>query len=241
MIAARLALLAVSMLIMLTAFGAISEQWQPSALRLLVTALVGLLAPLFWPGSAATAARTAARIVGWSAAAAALAAAALLIVGGPVQPFMPVIVACAVLMLMLVLVHTLAAALEMRWRRRSVAAHDAREQSGRTAATTLALLGSLPLWSGPVAELLSARHAWIIDTVVGISPLTHLAVASSNDLLRNEWLYQHSNLASLQVTYPGLALLAWSYGSVCSVLALITLAFLRPRIDNATRAHTNKE
>ena len=72
MIAARSAMLAVSMLVVLAAFGAGSEQWQPSALRLLVTAVVGLLAPLFWPGSAATVGRTAARIVGWSAVAAAL-------------------------------------------------------------------------------------------------------------------------------------------------------------------------
>jgi len=226
-IAARLAMLALSTLLMLAAFGATSEPWQPSALRLLVTAVVGLLAPLFWPGNAATAARTAARLVGWSAAAAALAAAVLLIVGGQGQPFRSVIAACAVLMLMLVLVHALVAALEMRWRRRLMDAQDAREQAGRMAATTLALLGSLPLWCGPVAELLAARHAWIVDAVVGISPLTHLAVASSNDLLRNQWFYQHSNLAGLQVSYPGFDVLAWSYATACLVLALIALASRR--------------
>ena len=115
--------------------------------------------------------------------------------------------------------------------------------AGRTAALVLALLGSLPLWLGPVAELLSARHAWVIDAIVGMSPLTHLAVASGNDLLRNEWLYQHSNLAALQFSYPGLAHLAWSYASVCSMLALVALAFLRPRlgIDDATRTLNIKE
>ena len=248
MIAARWAMLALSLMLVLAALGAISEHWQPSALRLLATAGVGLLAPLFWPGSGATAPRTAARIVGWSAAAAALAAAALLVVGRPVQPLWPVIKACAVLMLMLVLVHTLIAALEAHWRRRSVDAQDAREQSSCTAVMTLALLGSVPLWCGPVAQLLAARQAWIVDTVVGISPLTHLAVASSNDLLRNEWFYQHSNLASLQVTYPGLAWIAWSYGSVCAVLAIIALAnialaFGRPqgRIDDTTHSHSLKE
>jgi len=228
-IAARLAMLAVSVLIVLAAFGAGSEQWQPSALRLLVTAVVGLLAPLFWPGIAATVGRTAARIVGWSAAAAALAAAAQLIVGGPAQPFRPVLAACAVLMLMLALVHALVAALEMRWRRRSVDAQEAREQAGRTAATTLALLGSLPLWCGPVAELLAARHTWIVDVVVGISPLTHLAVASSNDLLRNQWFYQHSNLAGLRVSYPGFDAVAWSYATAFLVLAIIALASRRWR------------
>jgi len=223
-------MLAVSMLIVLAAVGASSEQWQPSALRLLVTTVVGLLAPLFWPGSAATAARTMSRIVGWSAAAAALAAATLLMVGGPMQPVRPVIAACTALLLMLVLVHALVAAFEMRWRRLSMAAQDtedAREQSGRMVATTLALLGSLPLWCGPVAELLAARHAWILDAVVGISPLTHLAVASGNDLLRNQWFYQHSNLAGLRVSYPSFEALAWFYATACLVLVLIGVASRR--------------
>ena len=49
-------------------------------------------------------------------------------------------------------------------------------------------------------------------------------MASGNDLLRNQWFYQHSNLASLQFSYPGLARIAWSY--VCLlVLALVLLAF----------------
>jgi hypothetical protein len=228
-IAARSAMLAVSMLIVLAAFGAGSEQWQPSALRLLVTAVVGLLAPLFWPGCAATVGRTAARIVGWSAVAAALAAAALQIVGGPVQSFRSVITACALLMLILVLVHSLVAALELHWRRRSADAHDAREQAGRVTATALALLGSVPLWCGPAAELLAARHAWIVDAIVGISPLTHLAVASSNDLLRNQWFYQHSNLAGLRVSYPGFDAVAWSYATACLALAFIALASRRWR------------
>ena len=221
MIALRLAMLGVSVLIVLAAFGTFSYHWQPSALRLLVTAVVGLLAPLFWPGSTSTAARAVARIVGWSAAAAALAVATLLIIGGPVQPFRLVLSACAVLMLMLVLVHTLVAALEMHWHRLQVDAQDAREQSSRMAVTALALLGSLPLWCGPAAELLAARHAWIVDAVVGISPLTHLAVASSNDLLRNQWFYQHSNLAGLRVSYPGFDALAGFYATACLVLALM--------------------
>ncbi len=81
---------------------------------------------------------------------------------------------------------------------------DAREAAGRSAAVALALLGALPLWLGPVAETLSARHDWAIDAVVGASPLTHLAVASGNDLLRNQWFYQHANLAALLFSYPGL-------------------------------------
>ena len=237
MIAARAVLLALSMLVALAAFGMSSEQWQPSALRLLVTAVVALLAPLFWPGSAATFGRTAARIVGWSAAATAVAAAALLIAGGPGQPFRSVITACALLMLILVLAHTLVAVLEIHWRRRSVGAQDARERAGRVAASTLALLGSMPLWSGPAAELLAARHAWIVDAVVGISPLTHLAVASSNDLLRNQWFYQHSNLAGLRVSYPDFNAVVWSYAAACLLLAVMALASRRWRRPVADFVH----
>ena len=109
------------------------------------------------------------------------------------------------LMLILLVTHAVAAGLEGRLRGQSGDAETAREMAGRAAALALALLGSLPLWLGPAAELLAGRHPWIIDAVVGMSPLTHLAVASGNDLLRNQWFYQHSNLAALQFSYPSLA------------------------------------
>ena len=96
--------------------------------------------------------------------------------------------------------------------------------AGRAAALALALVGSLPLWLGPACELLSGRHPWIIDAAIGISPLTHLAVASGNDLLRNQWLYQHSNLAALQFSYPGLADVAVAYAAVLLLLVLFPLA-----------------
>lgn len=229
MIAARWAMLVLSTVVMLAAFGVRSAQWPPSALRLLVTTVVGLLAPLFWPGSAATPARTAARIVGWSAAAAALAAVAMRIAGDPAQPFARIFVACALLMALLLVAHALAAALDAHWRRHAVDATGAREMSGRAVSLALALLGSLPLWLGPAAELLASRRAWIVDVVIGISPLTHLAVASNNDLLRNQWLYQHCNLAAVRFSYPELAELAGCYASLGAALALIALALRRLR------------
>ena len=63
-------------------------------------------------------------------------------------------------------------------------------------------------------------------------------MASHNDLLRNQWFYQHANLAGLQVSYPGLDVLAWCYGTACLVLALIALVLLRSRrvIDHFARA-----
>ncbi len=221
-------MLLLTALVVLAAIGATTADMQPSALRVMVTAVVGLLAPLFWPGLGATPARTALRIAAWSVAAAALAALALRILGNPAQTFARILGPCMVLMLILLLAHAAAAGLEVRFRGRTGDAQCAREMAGRTVALLLALLGSLPLWLGPAGELLSGRHAWIIDAIVGISPLTHLAIASDNDLLRNEWLYQHSNLAALQLSYPGLAELTWSYVSVCLMLGVIALAFRQP-------------
>lgn len=236
-------MLTVFTMLALVAFDASSAQWQPSALRLLVAAVVGLLAPLCWPGNAATPARTAARVAGWSAGAAVLAAIALRILGGPVQTFSRLLASCSMLMLILLVTHAVAAGLEARWRARLADAPSARELAGRTSALALALLGSLPLWLGPVSELLSARHAWVIDAVIGISPLTHLAVAGGNDLLRNQWFYQHSNLAGLQFSYPGRVELTWLYGAVILLLALTALAFWRTRrhIADVARNHFTSE
>jgi hypothetical protein len=229
MIAARWSMLAVAGVLTLAALGASETDLQPSAQRVVVTAVVGLLAPLFWPGTAATPARTALRIAAWSFAAVCLAAIALRIAGNPGQPFAPILAACAMLMLILVVTHAVAAGLEGRLRGQSGNAENAREIAGRAAAIALALVGSLPLWLGPAGELLAGRHAWIIDAVIGMSPLTHLAVASGNDLLRNQWFYQHSNLAALQFSYPGLVELTLSYASVCLALTLIPLVYRRLR------------
>ncbi len=132
---------------------------------------------------------------------------------------------------MLILVVTLGAAagLEGHWRKQSVDGESAREMAGRAVALALAFAGSLPVWLGPAGELLAGRHAWIIDSIIGMSPLTHLAVASGNDLLRNPWFYQHSNLAALRFSYPGLAELTAAYASVSLLLLLLPLAALRRR------------
>jgi hypothetical protein len=243
MIAARWAMLAVTGVLMLAALGATATDLQPSALRVAVTAVIGLIAPLFWPGNAATPARTALRVGAWSAAAACLAAIALQFAGSPGQPFARILAACGMLLLILLVTHAAAAGLEGRLRDQSGDAEAAREMAGRAAALALALVGSLPLWLGPAGELLAGRHPWIIDAVIGMSPLTHLAVASGNDLLRNQWFYQHSNLAALQFSYPGPAELVLSYGSVSLALALIPLASRRPRrrVDGASPTQPTTE
>ena len=202
---------------------------QASGLRLAAAALVAVLAPLFWPGIAATAAKTALRVLGWSAAAA-LAAGLVVIatrlLGWP-QPLPRVLATCAMLWPILLLTHAAVAAIE--WQRRAEAGSSARESAGRAGALLVSLLVALPLCLGPVAELLTDRWAGFVDTVVALSPLTHLAVAGGNDLLRNDWLYSHSNLAALPVAYPGLPGLFGFYASVCLVLALLAFVIARPR------------
>jgi hypothetical protein len=240
-IAARWGLLLVATWLLLAALGATASDLPPSALRLAVTAVTAGVAPLFWPGSAATPGRTALRIAVWSAAAASLAAIVLRLIGGAAQPLPRILGSCTMLLLILLVTHTVAAALENRWRGLNGDATLAREMAGRAAALALALLGSLPLWLGPVAELLASRHGRIIDAVIGISPLTHLALASGNDLLHNPWLYRHSNLAALRFSYPDPAELAWFYASACSLLALIALATRRARrLDRSTDSTMEK-
>jgi hypothetical protein len=227
-IAAPSGMLLVAAVSILAAFGALAHG-QPSSQRVEVTAVFGLLAPLFWPGRAATPGRTALRVVAWSAVVAASAAIVLAVLAPSPQPWARGALACAMLMAILVLTHAAGAVLEQRWQVRSDDGDGGRELAGQAMASALAALGTMPFWLGPVTESLSVRHPGIIDIVVGLSPLTHLAVASGNDLLRGPWLYGHSNLAVLPVAYPDLATLAWGYGSACALLAIVALASRRPR------------
>jgi hypothetical protein len=183
------------------------------------------------------------RVAGWSVAAACLAALALRAFGATGQSLARVWAACAMLALILIATHALVALLEGQWRDPAVDSKVSRNRACRIAALSLSMLGSLPLWFGPAAELLSNRHSWVVDTTLALSPLTHLAVASGNDLLRNQWFYQHSNLASLQTSYPELNTLAWTYVFACSMLLLATLSWHRRQraIDGASLIHPTNE
>jgi hypothetical protein len=94
-----------------------------------------------------------------------------------------------------------------------------------------------------VCELLQGDHPRLVDTLIGVSPLTHLAMASGNDLLHNQRLYQHSNLAVLPYAYPGLGELAWSYGVAASLLMLAPLAlwFQGRRTADTVRTRSTSE
>lgn len=225
MIVARLAMLLATAALALGAAGAMAPDLSPSALRVMVAAVVGLLAPLFWPGIAPTASRTAFRMATWTTASVCAAAILLRVFGHASQPAMPDLKVCAMLWLILMAAHAAAAAIEPRLRGQTLSEDSARAMAGVTVAASLALLGSLPLWLGPAVELLSARHERAIDTALGLSPLIHLAVAATNDLLRNDWFYQHSSLAGLSFSYPGLAATAWAYVTAGLLLTLAAVAW----------------
>lgn len=245
MTAVRGAMLFWAVLAILFVIEAGSGGLQPSAMRVAAGGIVVLLAPLFWPGCAATPVETAARVLAWTAMCCGIAVLAVVLLNGSGQSWPAMLQSCAMLAAVLFLAHAAAVPLERLRARSAVEACNARQAASRIVALSLALLGSLPLWLGPAAELLSGRHAWTIDAVLGLSPLTHLAVASGNDLLRNQWLYQHSNLSGLQFDYPGLPTLAWTYGSLCLLAGAIALTTVRRggagRTDNPLQLPEEKK
>jgi hypothetical protein len=233
-IAARFAGLAATALLLLAALGANDADLQASARTVLVAAAIGLLAPLFWPGRADTARSTAVRIVGWSLASAGLAAAVALPLGLGVERLPRAAPALAVLLLALVTVHALAALVEGLLQRQAVGSEAARENAAWIATLAMLTLGAAPLWLGPAAELAIDERPWAVDAVVASSPLTHLAVASGNDLLRNQWFYQHSNLAGLRFDYPRLASVMTAYLLLAAALLLIPAVRGSRRAASAT-------
>jgi hypothetical protein len=220
-LAARLAGLAATALFLIAALGAPAEDLPVSARLVLETAVTGTLAPLFWPGRAGTTRHTAARIVGWSLAATALGATGAMLSGVGIAWLPRAATTCAMLFLVLVVVHAVAAALEALLRGRAKQPESARETAAWLATAALLTIGAAPLWLGPAAELMAASRPQAVDAAVAVSPLTHLAVASGNDLLRNQWFYQHSNLGGLRFDYPRLAPLLTVYGALAAVLLLV--------------------
>jgi len=219
--AARLAGLAATALLLLAALGAATQDPQVSARLVAVTAVIGLLAPLFWPGRAGTRRLTAARIIGWSLAATLLAGVAALFSGVGVAWISHTVAVCAVLFLVLVVVHAAAVVLESLLHGRTKQADGARETAAWLVTTALVTVAAAPLWLGPAAELASASRPQAVDAAVAVSPLTHLAVASGNDLLRNQWFYQHSNLSGLRFDYPRLAPLMTAYSLLAAALLIV--------------------
>jgi len=232
---ARLALLAAAIVPVLAASGAMSAGFQPSARIVMVTAITALLAPFFRPGDAGRASRSAVHNALWCVGAVVIAASAIAVTGGAGVQAPRVPHALLLLFLVLLATHAAASVIEealRAWTRERDGLH---ETVTWLVVVGLAALGATPLWLGPVAESLAGGEPALVDAVVGMSPLTHLAVASGNDLLRNQWFYQHSNLASLRFAYPTLAPIVLSYLAAILALgaALAALAIHRSRSGRA--------
>jgi len=235
MIIARAALLVLGIATTAAAWGALQMAQQPSALRVVVTSITALVAPLFWPGAADTTLRTALRVVNWSLVCAVSAALMLLAMGQGRQTPSALLAVAAMLSIVLVIVHCLAATLELRLATINPDPQVARAMAAAITTFALALVGAAPLWLGPAAELSASAHTWAVDAILAASPLTHLAMASGNDLLHSEWLYDHSNLSKLAVSYPGMSTILALYASILLALVGIPLAqrHLRRRMPDA--------
>jgi hypothetical protein len=225
--ALRLAGLALTALLVIAALAASLQDLQTSGRLVLLTAVLAVLAPLFWPGGAEAPRASAWRVLGWSLAVALLGAIAAF-AGAGTASAVRIATACAMLLLVCIVTHGLAAILETQLAGRRSGVASARETAAWLATAMLATLGAAPLWLGPVAELATPEHPGAVDAAVAASPLTHLAVASGNDLFRNQWFYQHSNLAGLRFDYPRMAPLVGSYAALAAILLLIP-AFLPRR------------
>ena len=209
----------------------------------MVTTVVALLAPLFWPGFAAT--RRALHCVSsagrWRPPAWRRSRWASSVRHRSRPGASSWHAQCCTLVL--ILTHALAAMLEGRWRRLSADAQSCRELAGRTVVLVLALLGSLPLWLGPAAELLSARHDWVIDATLVMSPSCTWPLPAATTCCATS--------GSINIrTWPRCSSRIQRLAAPCLVLRLGLLALatacagvLRPRlgIDDATRTLNIKE
>ena len=81
----------------------------------------------------------------------------------------------------------------------------------------IAISLSAPLWLGPLAEA-TGNSSTTTNLIVGVSPLSALAVSLDLDYLRTSWFYQHSVLGSLRYEY-------YSWSNYVLLLALITAGF----------------
>lgn len=84
----------------------------------------------------------------------------------------------------------------------SVVMVNARNQGGARQLVFLVIAISLsaPLWLGPLAEA-TGNSSTTTNLIVGVSPLSALAVSLDLDYLRTSWFYQHSVLGSLRYEY----------------------------------------
>lgn len=202
---ARCALLTLAVALWLLVLGAARADMPSATLATLSGASTLLLAPLLAPPTA-TGRRAVVRLLAWSG---------LVVVAAVVFPLLrgqlPGLPWFGLLGPMALAVHA-AVALASRL----APAHAG--AAGPALSCALAAAGALPLWAGPLAELVTTRWPAALDSVVGASPLVQIAVAAGNDLVRNDWFYAHSALSGLSFDYPHPGLAALAYAIVGGLL-----------------------
>jgi len=100
--------------------------------------------------------------------------------------------------------------------------------AGSAVRTTLAVLGlaaAAPLWAGPWAENTSPIVA---DAIIGMSPLSLVAVLANHDYLREPWWYTHSVFGALRFDYPAVGPLVAAYLGVSALLFAAARASFHP-------------
>lgn len=186
-----------------------------SSRRLMLVGLMATLAPLFWSGYASVL-----RVLGWALGVGTIAA--LLLAAWRIPGLDAGAAACLQLSLLVIAVHAIAGLTEALGTR---ALGQRCAIPGKAIALVLVLVAALPLWLGPAAELSLADHPGFAEAIVAASPLTHLALASGNDLFHQPWLYQYANLATFRFDYPPVGSVLGAYALLAGLL-LATLAAL---------------
>lgn len=219
----RAGLLMVATLAALGVGGAAFGETHASAWRVWAAATLLLLAPLFWPGRGPAPWR---RVLAWSLVG--LGAGLVATLGfGPPGRWDAVARVALQLGALLLLAHALCAWLE--------GPLGGAGSAGAAVAMLLALAGTLPVWAGP-ATMGVEGGGTALDTLLAASPLTHLAVASDNDLLRNPWLYENTPLGGLPAEYPAGTTLAAAYAA--GLAALGALAWRRDAFTESVLKET---
>ena len=93
-------------------------------------------------------------------------------------------------------------------------------------AGALAVLGATPVWLAPLVQALDGS-AVAANLALAVSPLVHLAAATGSDLLRTDWFYRHSSIASLYFSYPRVGAGLLAYTVIC--MAAFTAAVVAGR------------
>jgi hypothetical protein len=211
----------------------LSDLADPRAAAAAIPAVVILLAPLFAPLGGGLR-DNATGLALWCLLCAATALILLALIGPAAVQGQLLAVSIGMCLALLVVSHAglLALFMIMGEGRQQ---HERRELASWGIVGVLVVLGATPVWLAPLAQALNGS-AVVANLAVSFSPLMHLAAATGSDLLRTDWFYRYSSIASLHFAYPtvGTALLAYTF--ICMAALLAALAAVRRAGEPAFRS-----